>query len=300
MDFRKEWSILKKNKVISSKKLRFFGIKPVFDIYNPSKTFNVEGRNYIFGRVEKRRDHAKSKIFLFEEVSEDIFKVEKRFKSLDLEDPFITSINKEFILGGVRVRRDAFSGKISFKTIFYRFTNPFSLHEFAQGPKNMKDIRLVDMGDSIGVFTRPMGGKFGRGKIGFTVINSLETLNEETINSAKLIRFPFGQGEWGGVNDVINLGKNKLGVFGHLSFLSNVEKRNYFPISFMFDVKTRKITKLRLLFRREDLDFDLPKSKILYNVIFPGGCIIEGSRIKMYCGVGDSFSYKVILDNPFK
>ncbi len=298
-DLRENVDIYKKSLLVNYKKLKFSGISKKFDIYNPSKAFEFKGKKYIFGRVEKRRDWANSKVVLFKKNERGVWRRTWIFKPLKLEDPFITKIYGKFVFGGVFVRKSA--GKIGFKTIFYKGDSPFSLKKFAEGPWDMKDIRLIELeSGKIGIFTRPQGRRYGLGKIGFTTIDSLDELNEEVINGAKLIRFPFKKGEWGGVNDVLLLKKDILGVFGHLAYSKDDGRKFYYPISFKFDIKMRKIISLKLLFTRNDLPFGLPKNRFLYNVVFPGGIFLDKNQAQVYVGVGDSESYKIEIKNPFK
>jgi len=296
--FKLVFDCYKKDLVLDYEKLKFFGVSNKRDVYNPSRIFEFNDKEYLFGRVEKRKDWANSKVMLFRKTDFGWKRV-RFFRSFKLEDPFITKVCGEFVFGGVFVKKTA--GKIELKTVFYKGKNPFSLKKFAEGPWGMKDIRLAELGDKkIGVFTRPLGGKYGRGKIGFTILDSLYDLSSETINKAKLIRFPFGKGEWGGVNDVLLLKKDILGVVGHIAYKFEDKRRFYYPISFKFNLKEKKISELKLLFKRDNLPFELPKNKFLYDVIFPGGIVLDKGKARLDVGVGDSKAYEILIKNPFK
>lgn len=297
-NLRKIINFYKKSPVLNYKRLKFARISGKYDVYNPSGAFEFDGKEYLFGRIEKRKNWANSRIMLFKRAGKHIWKRVRVVKSLKLEDPFIQKINGEFVLGGVSVKKS--SGKIEFKTVFYRGKTPFVLRKFAEGPLGMKDIRLVELENrKVGIFTRPQGGKYKRGKIGFLIFDSLNQLNENLINNARLINFPFLGKEWGGVNHVIMLKKGVLGVLGHIAYVSKDNSKFYYPISFRFNIKTRKISDMKLLFSRKDLPFGLPKNKYLYNVIFPGGIICKDEKATIYAGVGDSESYEVEIRNPF-
>ena len=296
--FKSTLNCYKKDLILNYEKLKFFGVSNRFDVYNPSRVFEFNEKTYLFGRVEKRKDWANSKVMLFRK--EDFgWKRVRFFRSFKLEDPFITKVYGEFVFGGVFVKKTA--GKIEFKTVFYKGKSPFLLKKFVEGPWGMKDIRLVEVEDGkVGVFTRPLGGKYGKGKIGFIVLDSLYELSSETINKAKLIRFPFGKGEWGGVNDVLLLKKDILGVIGHIAYSCKDAKKFYYPISFKFNLKNKKISELKLLFNRDNLPFELPKRRFLYNVIFPGGIVLDKKNAKLSVGLGDSKAYDVLIKNPFR
>ena len=295
--FKSTFDCYKKSLVLNYEKLNFFGVSNRFDVYNPSRVFEFNEKKYIFGRVEKRGDWANSKVMLFRK--EDFgWKRVRFFRSFKLEDPFITKVYGGFVFGGVFVKKS--SGKIEFRTVFYRGKTPFSLKKFAEGPWTMKDIRLVELGDGkIGVFTRPQGGKYGRGKIGFIILNSINELSEDVINNAKLIDFPLSEEEWVGVNDIVRLKRDYLGVLAHIAYFSKDNSKSYYPVSFKFNIKTRKISDLKVLFTRNNLPFGLPKNNYLYNVVFPGGIICDNKTAKMYVGISDVESYEVLIKNPF-
>lgn len=289
----------KEKNLIRYKKLNFKGIKN-FSIYNPSRQFNYQDNEYLFGRVEKKEEKSNSWTLLFKKTGL-FWEPEIKFKSLKLEDPFIAFIDNKFILGGTEVQKKIFSKKVKFRTVFYSGENPFSLKRFFEGPWGMKDIRLVQLDSKkIGVFTRPMSGKFKRGRIGFTIINSLNELTINLINEAQIIEIPLSETEWGGVNDAIKLNKDLIGVLAHFAFYKGkFKERFYYPVSFLFDVAEKKAFNFKILFTRADLPFGEAKDPFLYNVIFPGGIIKQKNEFKISCGVSDYETYEIILKNLF-
>lgn len=288
----------KKGNLIKYNKLNFKGIKN-FRVYNPSAQFKYQNKAYIFGRVEKRKEKSNSLVILFKKAG-SLWEPEFKFKGLRLEDPFIAFIENKFILGGTEVRKRIFSRKIKFRTVFYSGKNVFSLKRFFVGPWGMKDIRLVQLNSGkIAVFTRPLGGKFKGGRIGFTIINSLNKLTIKVIKEAKIIQIPLSEYEWGGVNDIIIINKNLLGILAHFAhFRGKFKEKFYYPISFCFDVREKKAFDFKILFTRADLPFGESKDSFVYNVIFPGG-IMKHRSFKISVGVGDCEAYEIILKNPF-
>ena len=115
-----------------------------YDVYNTSVPFFYQGKEYIFGRVEKRDEWACSAVCLFAKKAEDVWERVKDTMMYQLEDPFITELNGEFVLGGTRV--DYSGGKLSgFCGVFYKGNDLFHLRYYTTGPKGMKDIRLVQL-----------------------------------------------------------------------------------------------------------------------------------------------------------
>lgn len=288
-----------KENIIKYNKLNFKGVDN-FSVYNPSASFNYLDKTYLFGRVEKKEEKSNSQVLLFKK-NNLVWEPEFKFKNLKLEDPFIAFIENKFILGGTEVKKRFFSKKVKFRTVFYSGENVFSLKRFFEGPWGMKDIRLTQLDSGkIGVFTRPMGGKFKRGRIGFKVINSLNELTIKVINETKIIQIPLSNDEWAGVNDVLVINKNLLGILAHVACSrGKLKEKFYYPVSFYFDLLEKKAFNFKILFTRTDLPFGNSKDPFLYNVVFPGGITKQKKEFKISAGVGDYEAYEIVLKNPF-
>jgi len=166
----------------------------------------------------------------------------------------------------------------------------------------MKGIRLVELpNEEIGVFTRPQGKKGARGKIGFTIIDSLSKLTPRVLTNTEVLKGQFARGEWGGVNEISVLKNKTLGILGHIArYSSGKSMRFYYPTAFCFNYKTRKYSSMRLLIRRAELPEGEAKRPDLYNVVYPGGIIREkNGKAKLYAGVGDAEAYEITIKDPF-
>ena len=163
----------------------------------------------------------------------------------------------------------------------------------------MKDVRLVELADGrIGIFTRPQGAKGGRGKIGFTIVNSFEEVTAQTMQDAPLLPL-FGEEEWGGVNEAVLLSDNRIGVLGHIACFEPDEVRHYYPMSFVFDPQSRECTGLQILAERKEFLPGPSKRPDLEDVLFSGGITLMGEDALLYVGVSDcEVQYKTIR-NPF-
>ena len=159
-----------KSKVTGGELCRFHGVDG-YDVYNPSVPFRLNGKRYIAGRVEKREDE-RSHVRFFEEREDGFYAVES--KILNLQDPFVSIIEGNVILGGVSV--EYFPDRCIWTTEFYKMQSLDDIEFIARGPKLMKDIRLVQLRDGrVGIFTRPQGDAMRKqygciAKIGFTEI----------------------------------------------------------------------------------------------------------------------------------
>lgn len=290
----------KSNKIIKSNKLKFLGVGNK-DVYNISIPIISNSKKYLAGRVEKRKEWAKSETFFFEKVNDHWQPIEIKFK---LEDPFHTKIDSQLVFGGVYVFPHSYdihqSEKINFRTYFYKGKDIFNLEKFAEGPLNMKDIRLIELPNKkIGVFTRPEIK--GWGKIGFTIINSLTELTPKIIQNAPLLKFNPDNSMWIGSNEIHLLQNSKLGIIGHAAYLSENNNRNYYPIAFIFDYKTKEVSNLKIIAQRKDLPKGEAKIRPkLTNVLFPGGIIRNKDRTAtLYTGVSDAEAYEILIKDPF-
>ena len=173
-------------KVMNPRPLTFLGVDG-YDVYNISTPFTIKGRHYIAGRVEKRENEF-SVVRFFEKTGENEYTAilpEMTFRNL--QDPFVTFIQGELVLGGVQIVTHPLDEHriISWQTLFFRGKTPADLKLCAVGPSCMKDIRLCELADGrIAIFSRPQGKKGGKGRIGFTVIKSLKNLCADTILDA--------------------------------------------------------------------------------------------------------------------
>ena len=215
----------------------------------------------------------------------------------------MTRIKGSLVFGGVQTKQKG--KKIRFRTLFYRGKDVDNLSKFSRGPWGMKDIRLVELGDGrIGVFTRPRGGKAGRGKIGFRIIDYLKDIRPRMLSRVDIIKGMFARGEWGGVNEAHVLKNGKLGVLGHISKFNkdgNIKKRYYYPMTFLFDPETGEFSNMKILVSRSDLPETESKRDDLYYVIFPGGLRRkENGRAELYAGVSDAKSYRITIKDPFR
>lgn len=272
------------------------------DVYNPTAPFQDRGSTYFAARVESRPIETDSQVLFFVERNGVCYH-DSITPIFPLQDPFVTRIGTELIFGGVRfpVNGD------SWQTYFYRGQDLLSLKKFAEGPVGMKDIRLVELHDSsIGVFTRPMGIIGGRGKIGFTIINSLERLNDLNWYGADLIEGQFSDVEWGGVNEAHLLRGGLIGALGHFATFTIDEsgsmRKHYKSIVFTYDYFKMQASPITVLAQR--LDFpagEAKRSPELDDIVISGGLhMLENGKVELYVGLSDVNCGVIELNNPFK
>jgi Protein of unknown function (DUF1861) len=226
---------------------------------------------------------------------------------LKLQDPFFSRLGNELILGGVAVDVDSAGHIKGYRTVFYRDHGEGLDHltKFLEGPPGMKDIRLVEMKDGrVAIFTRPQGEKGGRGKIGFTTVESLGQLTAQGIEDAPLINNQFIDGEWGGVNAAYLLNNGKIGIVGHVARFDANGNRDYCAVTFSFDPNTGIASPMEIVLTREDLPGGLArgsKRQDLENVLFPGQVIRspDGTAV-LWGGEGDKRVFGVKITDPFK
>ncbi|HEU5057188.1 MAG TPA: DUF1861 family protein [Kofleriaceae bacterium] len=284
------------------KRLRFTGIGGR-DVYNPTRPFLIGGRRVLAARVESRASETDSRVVFFEPGRSGWRPVEGA-PSLALQDPFVTAIGEEVVLGGVEVQ-EAAGGKLRYRTVFHRGRSLDSLERFAAGPWGMKDIRVAPLADGrIFVLTRPQGRRGGRGKIAYTVVDSLDRLTPQALSRGRIIDGQFLDSEWGGANEIVSLGDDRFGVLGHIARYDARGDRHYYPVAFTVDARRGQVSELRTLVERRDLPGGLAgasKRSDLRDVLFSGGLDRHGDgSATLYVGAGDAEVHAVRIADPFR
>lgn len=270
------------------------------DVYNITAPFEDGGTVLIAGRVEQRDSEFSQVLFFTEE--EGVWYPKDDAPSFKLQDPFVTKIHGELIFGGVEIFPNPENqAHLSYRTTFYRGKNIYALELFAKGPDGMKDIRLIELEDgNIGVFTRPQGEIGGRGKIGYTQIETLEDLTEDVIERAFILDELFIEEEWGGANELHLLSDGSIGVLGHIACFDEKGNRHYYPMVFKFNPNTMKYSSMKLIATRDNFPKGPAKRPDLIDVVFSGGLIIENDdSAVLYVGVSDAEACRIDIPNPF-
>lgn len=282
-----------------AKKLVFNGFDG-YDIYNPTAPFSYKGNTLIIGRVEKRDSEHSESVFFYKKKdgSYSEFLDLKRYK---LQDPFISIINGFYVFGGTEIfPHPENKNNLWWQTKFYYGKNLSSLKELTTGPRGMKDIRLVELtNNKIGVFSRPQGKIGGRGKIGFTIINSLFDLNSDVINNAKLLD-QFNDDEWGGANEAVVLSNGNIGVLGHMARYSHGDTRHYYPIVFQINPLTYEYSEIKIIAQRSNFVKGPSKRESLTDVLFSGGLVRQkNGKATLFVGVSDVEVQSALIVDPF-
>ncbi|GGF65887.1 hypothetical protein GCM10010912_08670 [Paenibacillus albidus] len=281
-------------------KLTFAGVG-YRDVYNITAPFQYNGEEVLMGRVEER-DSEFSQVFFFT-CKNEVWSPRVHTHTYNLQDPFWTRIRGELIVGGVEVITAAHDPQkiVSWVTQFYRGYHIDSLTHFSSGPGTMKDIRLIELADGrVGVFTRPQGERGGRGQIGFTIIPSLEELNEQTFIHAEVLHDQFVPEEWGGANEAHLLRGGHVGVLGHIACFDPSGDKHYYAMVFSLNPETFETTPIRIIATRSDFPAGPGKRKELKDVIFSGGLQRLGSgRAVLSVGVSDAEAYQIEIPDPF-
>jgi hypothetical protein len=271
------------------------------DVYNITAPFIDEGHEVVVGRVEERHSEF-SQVFFFSCI-DDVWSPREHTHTYNLQDPFITHVHGELIFGGVEVITAVDNPQIivSWVTQFYRGFSIDTLCHFASGPGTMKDIRMIELLDGrVGLFTRPQGIKGGRGQIGFTIIPSLEELNEATFLNAEILSNQFIPEEWGGANEVHLLKNGWIGVLGHIACYDDKKHKHYYSMAFGLNPQTMERSPLKIIAVRGDFPAGPEKRPDLEDVIFSGGLIRKkDGRAELSVGVSDAEAYRIEIPDPF-
>ena len=288
--------------------LAFHGVEG-YDVYNTSIPFTWRDKSYLFGRVERRTEWARSWVRLFENTGRDDWSLVAGSMVYQLEDPYVCRIGDQLVLGGTHVRYK--TGAIdTYYGYFYRGTDLHDLYYFTTGPDFMKDIRLVELADRrIGVFSRPRNEeilrRFGsESQIGFAVIERLEDLTSDVIEQAPYIPELFADGEWGGCNQACLLETGMIGVIGHKSYnetnADGIRASVYVNVSFVFDPAKHEVVDLKIIGTRPCYPDGPAKRPELVDCAFTSGIVMRpDGKADLYSGIGDTQEGRITIDYPF-
>ena len=309
MDLKEQRAHFEKTRTVHERAMLTFRGVEGYDVYNCSIPFSWQNKTYIFGRVERRAEWARSWVRLFENSGPDDWTLVPDSMVYQLEDPFVCWLKDTFVLGGTHVRFR--SGTIdAVFGYFYQGSDLHDLYYFTTGPEGMKDIRLVGLADGrIGVFSRPRNAeivrKFGsESQIGFAVIDKIEDLTHEIIENAPYIPGLFAGGEWGGCNQAYLLDTGKIGIIGHKSFHEvddeGVKLKVYMNNSFIFDTVTHKASDDKIIGTRPCYPDGPGKMPDLIDCAFTSGIVMrEDGKVDLYSGLGDVAEGRITIDYPF-
>lgn len=279
-------------------KLIFKGISNK-DVYNTTAPFMDHGASIIAGRVESRSNEI-SQVMFFERYN-NVWCHIADSPILNMQDPFVTRINDEIIVGGVETFANPDDNKIySWRTIMYKGKDIFHLKLFFIGPDGMKDLRIVKLkNNQIGVFVRPQGAKGGRGKIGFTKIDNIDDLSVGLLNRAPLLKNFFDDNEWGGTNAAYPINDKFVGILGHIACHDEKKNVHYYSMTFILNTDTLEYSNVRIIARRKNFLPGESKRPDLEDVVFSGGLEFKDKKAILYTGVSDADAQTLEIDNPF-
>ncbi len=296
-------------RIYESAKLTFHGVEG-YDVYNSSIPFVWQGSEYIFGRVERRKEWARSWVRLFARSGPDDWTLVPNSMIYQIEDPYVSFIGDHLVLGGTHVRYKQ-SQIETLYGYFYRGVDLHDLYYFTTGPNFMKDIRLVEMADGrVGVFSRPRNEEIQKhygseAQIGFAIIDSLDELNAEVIENATYIPDLSGVGEWAGCNQVYLLDSGLLGVIGQKGYhgdpdASGMQLAVYFNFSFVFDHQKHQVINEKIIGTRPCYPAGPFKLPYLADCTFTAGIVMRSDgKADLYSGIGDCEVGRIVIDDPF-
>lgn len=283
--------------------LKFVGVNG-YDVYNCSAPFVWRGKRYMYGRVEKPHEWARSRTMLFVETASDVWTRVENSMIYQTEDPNIAVIGGKLVLGGVFVRYSRGEGAGVFN-FFYRGNDLEDMYYFTTGPRDMKDIRLVELADGkIGVFSRPRFAKADENGslscMGYTQIDTLDELCDEVIESARPIPDVFGKGEWGGPNQAYFLESGNIGIVGHKAYTLYGDTQAYISVAWVFDPVSRRMLDEKILATTASFPAVRPKLARITDCTFPSGiCMRSDGKCDLYSGLSDSCEGRVAIEYPF-
>lgn len=283
------------------------------DFYNPSGSFEINGKTCICIRAESPKTCEDSRVFLLEKGKDGVWRPVINSFELSLEDGFCVPIGPgTIIVGAVKAYPKPTAehpDKIDYHMVFYWVSHlgcEFAFKEFTRGPDGMKGIRFVFLKNGkVGVVTRPQGlqpdgRNCGRGEIAYIELNSLDDMTPENLLKARVIENQFAPGEWGGPNQLFILPYGRIGVLGHIAYRDEAGNRHYYVMAFVYDTEAHKATPIKIIAARDDFPPGKAKFPDLHDVVYPGGMTRDNKgRAIINVGLGDAQAAEKIIFDPF-
>lgn len=246
-----------------------------------------------------------------------------------VEDPFITWIGGEVVLGGVVIdfsgavlvdepiaitdpaRFDYSRSTTTVTVMFWRGPSLGELEPFTT-IRGMREVRLVELNDgSVLVATRPQGGAAGLGMIGITRIPSLDDLTQEAADGAQLLADLVAPDVKVGPNEMYLLpGKaradDEVGMVAHTAYRETDGQLHYFATAFRIlnpytcDAEGAAHTRMRVLATRADWPAEgKVKRPTLEDVVFPSGVTRDREGTLLWAGLSDGEIGTLRIADPF-
>lgn len=269
----------------------------ILDVYNITAPFKIDKKEIIAGRLQSKDNNYHSSVAFFEKSGKKWVPLKASIQNL--EDPFFSNIHGRNILGGVRIYKGKDKNLIDLETLFFEISDLENIKLLSRGPSKMKDIRLVEMGDKIGLFSRPQGEIGARGQIGFIPLDSLEQVTLDTIIGAPLIPLQFPPYQWGGINEA-HFENGQVLALGHRAFWDQeYELKRYYPWMFTLDPRSGECEDLGIIASRDDFPNCEARAADLPDVVFPGGIKkLKDGSLNLYVGVSDTKSGVINIPDP--
>lgn len=291
----------KVKKIYKTERIIFDGAEG-YDVYNISAPFTENGETYIAGRVEKR-DEEVSTIRFFKRITDSHYALSHQNMVLtNLQDPCITHIGGELIVGGTQIDLSPSNSKqiVGWRTAYLKGKSIDTLKFWRAGPHNMKDVRLLDYNGKLLVLTRPQGDECGYGKIGSIIFDNADEFNYNSVTKATIHSCHFIDGEWGGANEMFILSNGLIGVLGHIACMHKDLSKHYYSMAFCFDPKSQKSSAVKIIAERSDFGKGEAKRGDLVDVLFTGGLIRgDNGLATLYTGVSDAEGHYAVINDPF-
>ena len=279
------------------------------DVYNQSAIEEDDKGPLMMARREKRNDETHTTSPFFRPDESGTWRVDDSLPCMPWQDPFLAKIAGMWVMSGVRVVPKPNNPKavLSFYTEMLFGENLHEPEYRVIGPPNMKDITPVDMDDRVGLFTRPMEGKAGRGKIGFIVLKSLRDITPQVLADAPIVTglIDDERGEWGGIKNARMLPDGRIGTVGHLSrfildeYGRETEDKEYLAHTSVVNPDNLSVSDQQIPACRDCFGEVPQKRRGLRDIFFATDLVPDGDTAILSGGLSDTSAGCVRIPNPY-
>lgn len=291
--------------------LTFISPLPNSGVYNPTAPFEYGGKLLCAARVDEPGSEEAVTQFFSPNGNPSEWHHDPNMPTLRWQDPFRDSIGDEMYFGGVRIRKGPCTRKITdWDTVVRIVQDPAELHEDKPpdiiGPRRMKGIRPLGVdGELAGLFTRPMGERYPRGKVGYLAVKKSNVrITANDLAKAPIIEgfIAHEAGEWGGVGEAYDLGDNKILASTHLAryAVGSMSKEYYGGLMLLSRRADRvKVVAQKIVACRRCFPKTPAKRPDLEPVFYQTGMSVKSDEVEVWGGVSDYTGGRIATDNDW-
>lgn len=269
-----------------------------FDAYNGTGPLNFMGRQVSAKRIEPRPSEQSETYFVTQNPDGKFQQSEYLPSYSRLQDPWQTMVGGKYVFGAVRTFNNPNGDIEHVRTVIFQGNGPDDMEEVANGPLDMKGIRVADMHDGTVLVTSREGNR-----IMYRILENISDIEHVDLYDSPLL-YKFPEGTWG----AINRGDRLNGAVGFLAHCAceyrdgGISAKPYIGGSIEFDIGNQKATKFKPIVSVENVPKGHEKAKRddLSLAAYPMDWRFSGDLAQVFFSGRDVQDYRMTTRNPFR